>query len=82
MRKTGLFDLISHHLVHNLYDYVLGVETGLDSNGRKNRGGHQMEDLVESYIKEAAPAGSGLRRSRMGNVPASHETALRCPAFR
>lgn len=53
MRKTGLFDLISRHLVNNLYDYVLGVETGLDSNGRKNRGGHQMEDLVESYIKEA-----------------------------
>lgn len=52
MRKTGLFDLISRHLVNNLYDYVLGVETGLDSNGRKNRGGHQMEDLVESYIKE------------------------------
>ncbi len=53
MRKTGLFDLISRHLVNNLYDYVLGVETGLDSNGRKNRGGHQMEDLVESYIKKA-----------------------------
>ena len=30
MRKTGLFDLIARHLVHNLYDYVLGVETGLD----------------------------------------------------
>ncbi|MGN0833304.1 MAG: DpnII family type II restriction endonuclease, partial [Kiritimatiellia bacterium] len=50
MRKTGLFDVISRHLVNNLYDYVLGVETGLDSNGRKNRGGHQMEDLVESYL--------------------------------
>lgn len=53
MRKTGLFDLISNHLVNNLVDYALGVETGLDSNGRKNRGGHQMEDLVESYIKKA-----------------------------
>lgn len=52
MRKTGLFDMISKHLVNNLYDYVLGIETGLDSNGRKNRGGHQMEDLVERYIKE------------------------------
>ena len=31
-------------------DYVLGIETGLDSNGRKNRGGHQMENLVEKYI--------------------------------
>ena len=47
MRKTGLFDLLQKHLVNNLVDYALGIETGLDSNGRKNRGGHQMEDLVE-----------------------------------
>lgn len=53
MRKTGLFDMIAHHLVNNLVDYVLGIETGLDSNGRKNRGGHQMENLVEKYIVEA-----------------------------
>ncbi len=53
MKKTGLFDMIANHFVNNLVDYVYGVETGLDSNGRKNRGGHQMEDLVESYIKKA-----------------------------
>ena len=53
MKKTGLFELLSNHIINNLYDYVTGVETGLDSNGRKNRGGHQMEDLVESYIKKA-----------------------------
>lgn len=53
MRKTGLFDMLSKHIVNNLVDYVLGVETGLDSNGRKNRGGHQMEDLVENYIIKA-----------------------------
>lgn len=53
MRKTGLFDMIENHLVNNLVDYVLGIETGLDSNGRKNRGGHQMEDLVERYIQQA-----------------------------
>ncbi len=52
MQKTGLFDLISEHLINSLVDYVTGVETGLDSNGRKNRGGHLMEDLVEKYIKE------------------------------
>lgn len=51
MRKTGLFDMIAYHLVNNLVDFAFGVETGLDSNGRKNRGGHQMEDLVEKYIK-------------------------------
>lgn len=53
MRKTGLFDMVANHLVNNLVDYALGVETGLDSNGRKNRGGHQMEDLVEKYIRYA-----------------------------
>ena len=53
MRKTGLFDLMENHLINNLVDYVTGVETGLDSNGRKNRGGHLMEDLVESYLIEA-----------------------------
>ena len=53
MRKTGLFDLLQNHIVNNLVDYATGVETGLDSNGRKNRGGHLMEDLVESYIVKA-----------------------------
>ena len=53
MRKTGLFDLIENHIISNLVDYATGVETGLDSNGRKNRGGHLMEDLVEGFIKKA-----------------------------
>ena len=53
MRKTGLFNLIANHMVNNLVDYALGVETGLDSNGRKNRGGHLMENLVEKYIQAA-----------------------------
>lgn len=53
MRKTGLFTLISEHIINNLVDYVTGVEVGLDSNGRKNRGGHLMEDLVESYLQKS-----------------------------
>ena len=52
MRESGLFDLLQNHIINNLYDYVLGVEVGLDSNGRKNRGGHIMENLVESYIRK------------------------------
>jgi len=52
MRKTGLFDLLSQHIVNNLVDYVLGVEAGLNTNGRKNRGGHLMEDLVERFLKK------------------------------
>ena len=53
MEHTGLFNLLGNHIINNLVDYVTGVETGLDSNGRKNRGGHLMEDLVESFIKKA-----------------------------
>lgn len=53
MKETGLFDLLQNHIINNLYDYLLGVEVGLDSNGRKNRGGHLMENLVEKYIQKA-----------------------------
>ena len=56
MRETGLFDMLQKHIISNLYDYVTGVEVGLDSNGRKNRGGDQMENLVERYLREAGVA--------------------------
>lgn len=52
MRKTGLFDLMSNHLVNNLVDYATGVEVGLGSNGRKNRGGHLMEDVLQGFIEK------------------------------
>ncbi|MDR0389954.1 MAG: type II restriction endonuclease [Spirochaetaceae bacterium] len=53
MKKTGLFNLLEKHIINNLLDYVTGVEVGLDSNGRKNRGGRLMENLVEKYIKKS-----------------------------
>ena len=53
MRKTGLFNLIENHIINNLVDYVTGIEVGLDSNGRKNRGGHLMENIVEGYLLNA-----------------------------
>lgn len=53
MEKSGLFHLISERIVDNLYDFVTGVETGLDSNARKNRGGHLMENLVRDYLLQA-----------------------------
>lgn len=52
MDKTKLFELITSVTTKNLYDYVLGVEAGLNSNARKNRGGKLMEELVEVYLKE------------------------------
>lgn len=53
MRKTGLFDLISNHLTNNLVDYAIGVEVGLGSNGRKGRGGHLMESILQGFIESA-----------------------------
>lgn len=53
MKETGLFDLMENKITSNLFDYAMGVETGLDSNARKNRGGHIMEDLVEDFIIDA-----------------------------
>lgn len=50
MEQTGLFDLLKNHIVNNLIDYALGVEVGLNSNARKNRGGKLMEDIVEQYL--------------------------------
>lgn len=53
MDKIGLFDLLQNHMIHSLVDYVMGVETEMDTNGRKNRTGDAMEDLVEGFIKKA-----------------------------
>lgn len=46
------FDLLTNHLVANLFDYVTGVEVGMDTNGRKKRTGHTMENIVQSYLEQ------------------------------
>ena len=48
--QSGLGELIKNKQIKSLPDYCTGVEVGLDSNGRKNRGGTQMEQLVESFV--------------------------------
>jgi len=52
IKKTGLIKVFSKSGVKNLVDYALGIEVGLESNGRKNRGGVLMENLVENYVKK------------------------------
>jgi len=51
-RESGLKELFEEKYISNLNDYVFGVETGLDSNARKNRTGTLMEKLVEEFVKE------------------------------
>lgn len=52
VKETGLKTLITNKKIKNLVDYMIGVEAGLDSNGRKNRGGQAMEKIVEVFIKD------------------------------
>ena len=52
VRNTGLVKLFSKDGVKNLVDYAVGVEAGLDSNGRKNRSGTSMESVVEAYLSD------------------------------
>ncbi|MBO4531903.1 MAG: type II restriction endonuclease [Prevotella sp.] len=50
---TGLDVVLQNKQVKNLVDYVFGVETGLDTNARKNRSGHLMEGQVASILDKA-----------------------------
>ena len=52
LEGTGLADLFRQKKIKDLVDYVFGIETGLDSNARKNRSGHVMEDMVASILKK------------------------------
>lgn len=51
VKKTGILSLFTDRKVKNIVDYVIGVEVGLDSNGRKNRSGTSMEKLTELFIR-------------------------------
>lgn len=60
IKESSLIELFKNKKVKNFVDYVLGVEVGLDSNGRKNRGGSLMEEIVEVFIKEATERNKDL----------------------
>jgi len=50
--ETSLTRIFQAKQIKNLVDYVFGVEVGLDSNARKNRGGHIMENLVAKILSQ------------------------------
>lgn len=52
VHESGLVNMFRNGLISDLKSYLLGVEVGLDSNARKNRGGTAMESLVEEYIQQ------------------------------
>lgn len=52
LENTGLQSLFQSKRINNLVDYVFGIETGLDTNARKNRSGHVMEHRVSEIFSE------------------------------
>ncbi|MSD83787.1 restriction endonuclease [Lactobacillus curvatus] len=61
MTETGLFNFLSNYVNKSLVDYVYGVQVGLDSNGRKNRGGAENENILENNLKLLTKNNSNLR---------------------
>ena len=52
LEGTGLAEIFTEGKIKDLVDYVFGIETGLDSNARKNRSGHIMENMIaDIFIK-------------------------------
>lgn len=51
LENTGLADIFRKGKIRNLVDYVFGIETGLDSNARKNRSGHVMENMIVDILR-------------------------------
>jgi len=51
-KKSGVLELFTY--IKNFYDYVLGVEVGMDTNARKNRSGQAMESLLKPLIEKIA----------------------------
>lgn len=53
-KNTGLLALFETRSIKSVPDYVIGVEVGLDTNGRKNRSGTSMETIVGKLLAEIA----------------------------
>lgn len=53
VEDTGLGEIFQNKNITNLVDYVFGVEVGLDTNARKNRGGENMSKTVSLIFDKA-----------------------------
>ncbi|MGX9134340.1 type II restriction endonuclease [Rummeliibacillus sp. JY-2-4R] len=67
--QSGILDFLTKHCTSSLVDYVTGVEVGLDSNGRKNRSGTFMEQIVEKKVKSICEE-NGLEYLAQATSPA------------
>ena len=70
VKNSGLAELFRSKRITNLMDYMIGVEAGLDSNGRKNRSGTGMESVVEAYLTEF------VKNRKLGFIPQATGTKI------
>lgn len=52
LEETGLADIFRQRKINDLVDYVFGIETGLDSNARKNRSGCFMKRMIADILEK------------------------------
>ncbi|MBO5613830.1 MAG: type II restriction endonuclease [Prevotella sp.] len=69
LNETGLTHILQGREIKNLVDYVFGIETGLDSNARKNRSGHVMEKWVHNvFLQNNIPCEKEVRCEKLPDV--------------
>ena len=72
--EVGFLERVDQYSPLDLPSYFFGVNVGLDSNGRKNRGGYQMEHLVGSYIKHHFNPNEFLEQANYKDVNRKFQT--------
>lgn len=51
-KSVGFLEQLRSRRIRSVWDYAVGIEVGLDSNARKNRGGTAMEEILEYFISD------------------------------
>lgn len=78
-RDSGLLQMLQTRQISSLADYLLGVEVGLDSNARKNRGGKAMEAVVSGYVQRAATSAEASWEEQVTASQIARKYAVQVP---
>jgi type II restriction enzyme len=68
LEDSGLAKVLREAQVNSLADYFFGIEVGLDSNARKNRGGTTMEGVVFDLLSSSNKFKTVQKQVRARNV--------------
>ena len=88
IEDSGLLIVLQDKHIKNLVDYVFGVETGLDTHGRKNRIGEimaskiaqQFDETNISYEREVQSKNFPAIKSVLGKDSKRFDFAISCPS--